>query len=135
MRGGDVLLATPLKVVDVTDPASEAEVIAWWEELTSKGGEGMVVKPLDFVAKGKRGLVQPAMKCRGRDYLRIIWSGVHAEGESRPSAPARIIGEALAGAARVRAGGRGARAVRAGRTAAAGTRVRLWRLGAGKRAR
>jgi protein phosphatase len=31
------------------------------------------VKPLDFIAKGKRGLVQPAIKCRGRDYLRIIY--------------------------------------------------------------
>ena len=33
----------------------------------------MVVKPLDFVAKGKRGLLQPAVKCRGREYLRIIY--------------------------------------------------------------
>ena len=37
------------------------------------GGEGMVVKPLDFVAKGRRGLAQPAVKCRGREYLRIIY--------------------------------------------------------------
>jgi protein phosphatase len=33
----------------------------------------MVVKPLDFIARGKRGLVQPAVKCRGREYLRIIY--------------------------------------------------------------
>jgi protein phosphatase len=33
----------------------------------------MVVKPLAFVARGKRGLVQPALKCRGREYLRIIY--------------------------------------------------------------
>jgi protein phosphatase len=59
--------------VDVTDPASEAEAIGWWEELTAKGGEGMVVKPLEFVATGKRGLVQPAVKCRGHEYLRIIY--------------------------------------------------------------
>src|SRR5204862_671339 len=38
-----------------------------------RGGEGMVVKPLDFVAKGRRGIVQPAVKCRGREYLRIIY--------------------------------------------------------------
>jgi len=37
------------------------------------GGEGMVVKPLEFVARGKRGLIQPAVKCRGREYLRIIY--------------------------------------------------------------
>src|SRR5439155_14367190 len=42
-------------------------------ELTGRGGEGMVVKPLDFVLKGRRGLAQPAVKCRGREYLRIIY--------------------------------------------------------------
>ncbi|HEY3747120.1 MAG TPA: polynucleotide kinase-phosphatase [Gemmatimonadaceae bacterium] len=68
-----VMIATEHKVVDVTNPASEAEGIGWWEELTSRGGEGMVVKPLDFVAKGRRGLIQPAVKCRGREYLRIIY--------------------------------------------------------------
>ena len=68
-----LLLATPYKVVDVTDPASQDEGTAWWVELTGRGGEGMVVKPLSFIAKGKRGLVQPAVKCRGREYLRIIY--------------------------------------------------------------
>ncbi len=68
-----LLLATPFKVVDVTDPASEQEGIAWWHELTCLGGEGMVVKPLDFIMRGKQGLVQPAVKCRGREYLRIIY--------------------------------------------------------------
>jgi len=33
----------------------------------------MVVKPLEFIAKSRRGLVQPAVKCRGREYLRIIY--------------------------------------------------------------
>jgi protein phosphatase len=67
------LLATSHRVVDVTDPASVAEGVAWWEELTGRGGEGMVVKPLDFVHHGGRGLSQPAVKCRGREYLRIIY--------------------------------------------------------------
>jgi protein phosphatase len=70
---GRVVTATPHRVVDVTDPASEAEGISWWEELTGRGGEGMVVKPLDFVARGTRGLTQPALKCRGPEYLRIIY--------------------------------------------------------------
>src|SRR5439155_9757966 len=39
----------------------------------ARGGEGMVVKPLEFVARGRRALVQPAVKCRGREYLRIIY--------------------------------------------------------------
>jgi protein phosphatase len=68
-----LLLATPYKVVDPYDEASQNEGIGWWEELTASGGEGMVVKPLQFVAKGRRGLVQPAVKCRGREYLRIIY--------------------------------------------------------------
>jgi len=42
-------------------------------ELTARGGEGMVVKPFDFVARDSRGLVQPALKTRGREYLRIIY--------------------------------------------------------------
>lgn len=45
----------------------------WWEELTARGGEGIVVKPLGFLALGRRGLAQPALKCRGREYLRIIY--------------------------------------------------------------
>ncbi len=69
----EILLATPHRVVDVTDAASQDEAVAWWEDLTRRGGEGMVVKPLDFVARDGRGLVQPALKTRGREYLRIIY--------------------------------------------------------------
>ncbi|MFL6234445.1 MAG: polynucleotide kinase-phosphatase [Thermoanaerobaculia bacterium] len=69
----DLLTATPYRVVDLADPASEGEATAWWEELTGRGGEGMVVKPLSFLARGRRGLAQPALKCRGREYLRIIY--------------------------------------------------------------
>ena len=70
---GSLLFATPHLQVDVTDPASEDAGLAWWEELTGRGGEGMVVKPFDFIARGPKGLVQPAVKCRGREYLRIIY--------------------------------------------------------------
>jgi protein phosphatase len=69
----DLLRATPYIEVDVTDPASEQAACAWWEDLTGRGGEGMVVKPLEFITRGKQGLVQPAVKCRGREYLRIIY--------------------------------------------------------------
>ena len=78
----EVLLATPYRVVDVTDPASQAEAIRWWEELTDRGGEGMVVKPFDFVVRGRRGLVQPAVKVRGREYLRIIYGPEYAAPEN-----------------------------------------------------
>ena len=69
----ELLRATPYKIVDVTDPAGETEGIDWWTELTERGGEGMVVKPLSFILRGSRGLAQPAVKCRGREYLRIIY--------------------------------------------------------------
>lgn len=68
-----VLFATPHRTVELSDPACENDATAWWGELTERGGEGMVVKPLSFIAKGRRGLVQPAVKCRGREYLRIIY--------------------------------------------------------------
>lgn len=71
--GDPVLVATPFKVVDLSDPASEQVATDWWTSLTSAGGEGMVVKPLDFIVKGPHGLVQPAVKVRGPEYLRIIY--------------------------------------------------------------
>ncbi len=69
----ELLRATPFRIIDVTDPESERHGIDWWEDLTGRGGEGMVVKPLNWIVKGRRGLVQPALKCRGREYLRIIY--------------------------------------------------------------
>ena len=33
----------------------------------------MVVKPLDVVHRGPKGLAQPGIKVRGREYLRIIY--------------------------------------------------------------
>jgi protein phosphatase len=71
--GDPLLLATPYLTVDLTTSDSVADGVRWWEELTGRGGEGMVVKPLEFLARARRGLVQPALKCRGREYLRIIY--------------------------------------------------------------
>jgi protein phosphatase len=68
-----LLFATSYAVVNLTEQESVRAGAAWWEELTGRGGEGMVVKPLDFIARGTRGVLQPAVKCRGREYLRIIY--------------------------------------------------------------
>jgi protein phosphatase len=68
-----LLLATQHRKVDLVDAANEQSAIDWWTEHTGRGGEGMVVKPLRFIEKGRRGLVQPGVKCRGREYLRIIY--------------------------------------------------------------
>jgi protein phosphatase len=79
---GGIIIATPFRIIDVTTPESEAEGVRWWEELTGRGGEGMVVKPLDFIAKNHRGLIQPAVKCRGREYLRIIYGPEYTAAEN-----------------------------------------------------
>lgn len=59
--------------VNLGDLSSTDAAVAWWEELTTAGGEGMVVKPASPVVSGKRGVVQPGVKVRGRDYLRLIY--------------------------------------------------------------
>jgi len=88
----ELLLATRYKVVDVTDQASQDEGIAWWHEHTGPGGEGMVVKPLSFVHKGRRGLSQPAVKCRGREYLRIIYGPDYTSEENLARLRSRGLG-------------------------------------------
>lgn len=78
------IVATPFLEVDPNDPASVESACKWWEELTGKGGEGMVVKPLDFVSHGRKGLIQPALKCRGREYLRIIYGPEYTAADQLP---------------------------------------------------
>jgi protein phosphatase len=73
LQDREILLATPQIVVDLHDTRSKDSAVAWWEDLTSRGGEGIVIKPIEFVKKWKGDLVQPALKCRGREYLRIIY--------------------------------------------------------------
>jgi protein phosphatase len=79
-------------VVDVTSPDEVAAAVGWWEELTGRGGEGMVVKPLEFVVRGRKGLVQPAVKCRGPEYLRIIYGPEYDAPENLDRLRARGLG-------------------------------------------
>ena len=75
ITGTDPLfLSTEYLVVDVNDEESVRSGIDWWLALTGSGGEGMVVKPYQFIAQKGAELLQPAVKCRGREYLRIIYS-------------------------------------------------------------
>ena len=67
------LITSSYKIVDLEDERSIQSAVEWWQELTENGGEGMVIKPLDFTVKRKNNLIQPAVKCRGRNYLRIIY--------------------------------------------------------------
>jgi protein phosphatase len=77
-----LFLSTPHRIVDLSKPSDEDAAVAWWEARTGDGGEGMVVKPLDWIVRGKRGLVQPAVKCRGREYLRIIYGPEYTAAEN-----------------------------------------------------
>lgn len=85
-------VATPYRVVDLSSEAEQAAAIEWWESLTGRGGEGMVVKPLDWIVHGKKGLVQPAIKCRGREYLRIIYGPEYTAPEHLERLRARGLG-------------------------------------------
>jgi protein phosphatase len=87
-----VLFATPWKLVDLSGPASEEEATAWWIALTEAGGEGMVVKPLSFIAEGPRGLLQPAIKVRGPEYLRIIYGPEYTKPEHLQRLRSRRLG-------------------------------------------
>jgi protein phosphatase len=89
----ELLLATSYQLVDVTDPDSQAEGSRWWTELTGRGGEGMVVKPLDFMVRGGKGLAQPAVKCRGREYLRIIYGPDYTAEENLSRLRSRGLGQ------------------------------------------
>lgn len=60
--------------------------------MTAAGNEGMVVKPLDFISKGRRGIAQPAVKCRGPEYLRIIYGPEYLLPENLERLRARGVG-------------------------------------------
>lgn len=68
-----MLVGTPHLRVDLSDETTVAAAVDLWVRDTSSGAEGIVVKPHTFATRGERGLVQPALKVRGRDYLRIIY--------------------------------------------------------------
>ncbi len=65
--------------VDTTDQACVATAVTWWQELTDAGGEGMVVKPAANLTRGRKGVAQPGLKVRGREYLRIIYGPDYTE--------------------------------------------------------
>ncbi|WP_448621298.1 polynucleotide kinase-phosphatase [Geodermatophilus sp. URMC 65] len=75
----EIVRGTRSLPVDVTDPTSEAAATAWWEELTAVGSEGMVVKPAANLTRGRRGVVQPGLKVRGREYLRLVYGPDYTE--------------------------------------------------------
>jgi protein phosphatase len=72
-QGDPILMSTRWRTVDLSDAQACTAAADWWDEMTASGGEGMVVKPADFIVRGRKGLLQPAVKVRGKEYLRIIY--------------------------------------------------------------
>ena len=81
----DLITTTRRLEVATGDPASVAAATRWWEDLTAAGGEGMVVKPAANLTRGPGtaerpgALVQPGLKVRGREYLRLIYGPDYTE--------------------------------------------------------
>ncbi|MEU8028223.1 polynucleotide kinase-phosphatase [Streptomyces sp. NPDC049099] len=85
--GTGLLQTTRRLYVDTGDPESVRAGVDWWLEMTGRGGEGMVVKPVGALVRNQDGrLVQPGIKCRGREYLRIIYGPEY----TRPDNLARL---------------------------------------------
>ncbi|MER6261447.1 polynucleotide kinase-phosphatase [Streptomyces sp900105245] len=85
--GSGLLRTTRRLHVDTGDPESVRAGVDWWLEMTGRGGEGMVVKPAGALVRNPEGrLVQPGIKCRGREYLRIIYGPEY----TRPDNLARL---------------------------------------------
>lgn len=68
-----ILKATQWRDVSLADETQVSDAVGWWNELTERGNEGIVVKPFEFVTSRERGLVQPALQVRGAEYLRIVY--------------------------------------------------------------
>lgn len=74
-----IYMETPYLCVDTEEEGSVQAGVDWWLDLTANGGEGMVVKPETYTAWQGTQLLQPAVKCRGREYLRIIYGAEYLE--------------------------------------------------------
>ncbi|MFJ9801055.1 polynucleotide kinase-phosphatase [Streptomyces wuyuanensis] len=91
--GTGLLQRTRRLVVDTVDEASVKAGTDWWLEMTEAGGEGMVVKPLQALVRDAKGrLVQPGIKVRGREYLRIIYGPEYTRPDNLTRLRGRFLG-------------------------------------------
>ena len=81
LAAADPELIAPTRRIGVatTEPDSVAAATDWWSQLTVAGGEGMVVKPALNLTRGRKGIVQPGLKVRGPEYLRIVYGPDYTE--------------------------------------------------------
>ncbi len=72
-HGGEPFIKTPFRFLALDDQNAIDDCIRWWDELSTEAAEGLVVKPLFGVPRGRRGLAQPAIKCRTPEHLRLVY--------------------------------------------------------------
>ncbi|MGH3566680.1 MAG: polynucleotide kinase-phosphatase [Pseudonocardia sp.] len=77
--GPELLVTTARLPVRLDDPAARERGAQWWAEVVAAGAEGAVVKPAGSCERGRRGLVQPGLKVRGQDYLRLVYGPHYTE--------------------------------------------------------
>ena len=87
-----VWFQTQYRTAKLADETQCAAVVDWWQQMIDAGGEGMVVKPSSFVVRGKKGVIQPALKVRGREYLRLIYGPTYDSAENLPRLRKRSVG-------------------------------------------
>ena len=95
-----ILLRTSYRIVDLNDEDAVAGACRWWEEYVGAGGEGMVVKPRDFYVAQRGKPIQPAVKVRGPEYLRIIYGPAYLRPENLKQLRKRGLGAKRALAAK-----------------------------------
>lgn len=82
-RAGNPFVKTRYEAIDLRKDADCTRVLDWWNEISEAGEEGLVVKPLHFVSAGRRGRAQPAVKCRTKEHLRLVYGHDYDEPENR----------------------------------------------------
>jgi protein phosphatase len=78
LNTSNVFRSTQFLMVDTDNEVSIKKAVKWWHDLTNAGGEGCVIKTLDYTIKQNGKLLQPMIKCRGREYLRLIYGPTYS---------------------------------------------------------
>jgi len=104
LLGGDLIIMTRHRFVDLSSERERAAAVDWWLELTAAGGEGAVVKP----ARLADGMVQPGLKAGTRRCGRYTSrSSPYSPWSPSPSTRAFMCRSLSTGPGPAGAGGRG----------------------------
>lgn len=67
------------EVLDLQDHDHRRSLVAWWQELSEAGAPGIIVKPVTLELFVNHEYLQPAMKVRGREALRMVYGPFYTE--------------------------------------------------------